>query len=120
MNITSESAERLQELVQIMQESLDEFKHICKTAMTSSEYQQFKYRTLGHIEPALFEDSEWVTSYSSIDSLEKVANNASAIEEMCKECDGPLDEDGFCEDVNCNYHDYTQDEEIPRDLPEES
>jgi hypothetical protein len=76
MKITPENAARLKELVGEMIERLDEFKSIVKKAMPRYEYQQFKYRTLGNLEPGLIEESEWITSYSSI-SLEKVAENAA-------------------------------------------
>ena len=77
MNIDKETASRLQEITGDMSNLLDEFKSICRRAMTSEEYRLFKYRTLGHIEPGLLENSEWVTTYSSIDSLEEVANKAA-------------------------------------------
>lgn len=70
-------AERLQEIVAEMTELLNEFKQICRQNMEPNQYQDFKYRTLGHIEPALMEETEWVTTYSSIESLEKVAQSFS-------------------------------------------
>jgi hypothetical protein len=76
MTITKDKAERLVEIASEMAELLGEFKHICRNSMESNEYQQFKYRCLGNLEPGLIEESEWVTTYSSIDSLESVANNA--------------------------------------------
>ena len=87
MNIDLENAQRLNELVGEIAERMDEFKQICRTAMSSNEYQQFKYRTLGHLEPGLLNDSEWITSYSAIDSLEKVAENA------LEEAEGDEDEE---------------------------
>ena len=72
MNITKEKVERLQKLQEQIHEDLDEFKQICLDSMNCNKYNQFKYRTLGHIEPAVSEDTEWFTKYSSIDSLEKV------------------------------------------------
>ena len=74
MTITQAQADELKEIVEQMKEGLENFKAICRRTMSASEYQMFKYRTLGHLEPGLVEDSEWVTTYSSIDSLEKVAN----------------------------------------------
>ena len=74
--MTTETADRMVEIVGEMTDLLSEFKQICRESMTRREYEQFKYRTLGHIEPALMEDTEWYTRYSSIDSLEKVAKNA--------------------------------------------
>ena len=76
MNISKEQAERLVELSRVILENLNEFKSICRETMERQEYEQFKYRTLGHIEPVVSEDHEWVTTYSSIDSLEKVAESA--------------------------------------------
>lgn len=76
MNITAEKAKRLVEIAQEMASLLDEFKRICRNSMTSNEYEQFKYRCLGNLEPGLIEDSEWFIKYSSIDSLESIANNA--------------------------------------------
>jgi len=76
MDISSENAERLEEIQQEMLELLNEFKGICKTAMSRNEYEMFRYRTLAHIEPGLTFDSPWVTTYSSIDPLEKIVENA--------------------------------------------
>jgi hypothetical protein len=76
MNVTQEQANRLVELREEIQERLGEFKQICRETMHKSEYDQFKYRTLGHIEPVVSEETEWVTRYSSTDSLESVAANA--------------------------------------------
>ena len=76
MKISNENAERLGEIATEMAVLLDEYKNICRRAMEPQEYQQFKYRTLGHIEPVLNDDSEWVTKYSSLDSLAKVAAGA--------------------------------------------
>jgi len=78
MNISQEDADRLGELQQEIAERLDEFKRICNRAMTRSEYERFKYNTLGHIEPATFNGSEWVTTYSSLKSLESVAEQANS------------------------------------------
>ncbi len=76
MNISSDQAERLTELHREIHDRVEEFKQICRETMETREYQQFKYRTLGHLEPGVSEDTEWVTKYSSIDSLEKVAEKA--------------------------------------------
>lgn len=73
--ITKTQAARLVEISNEINQMLEEFKGICRRTMNPVQYDQFKYRTLGHLEPALIEDSEWYTKYSSIDSLEKVANN---------------------------------------------
>ena len=77
--ISTEDAERLKEIAEEIAQLLNEFKGICRSCMSKSAYDQFKYRTLGHIEPTVSEDHEWMTSYSSIDSLEKVANNLEEI-----------------------------------------
>ncbi len=90
MNLDTEKAERLVEIVSEMSELLSEFKRICRENMHRSEYDQFKYRTLGHLEPALNEDTEWYTRYSSIDSLEKVAQEA--LDEVVMDGDGEEDE----------------------------
>jgi hypothetical protein len=90
MNLNTEKAERLVEIASEMSELLSEFKRICRENMHSSEYDQFKYRTLGHLEPALNEETEWYTRYSSIDSLEKVAQNA--VEEVMMVGDAEEDE----------------------------
>ena len=87
MKINQENAKRLKEIAESLIEQLDEFKHICRNSMSSSEYQQFKYRCLGNLEPGLREDSEWVTRYSSIDSLEKVADNALNDADSDLECE---------------------------------
>ena len=75
MNITSEDAAELQRLAREIAERVTEFKHICRKAMSQNEYQRFKYRTLGHLEPAVIEGSEWM-GVGSMDSLEKVADKA--------------------------------------------
>jgi hypothetical protein len=111
MNINKEDAERLGEIVKEINERLDEFKHICRTSMSANEYQQFKYRTLGHIEPAVMKETEWITRYSSIDSLEQIAENASEDITVCKKCGSPI-EDEYCTDETCPYNEHTQDEEI--------
>ena len=58
-----------------MIELLAEFKALAREVMPPQRYDQFKYRTLGHLEPAILEESEWVTRYSSITSLEAVAQD---------------------------------------------
>jgi hypothetical protein len=102
MKISKDNAERLRQIALDMVELLSEFKQIARSSMSSHEYEQFKYRTLGHLEPGLIEDSEWVTSYSAIDSLEKVAENAGE-ELICPECGSELNEDGTCSDEDCDY-----------------
>jgi len=78
MNLKIKSAERMQEIAEEMISLLNEFKHLAKQSMSGPEYQQFKYRCLGNLEPGLMKESEWITKYSSIDSLEEVAENAVA------------------------------------------
>jgi hypothetical protein len=68
-----ETHEKLLDCIQNIQENLEVFKKICRDIMSPEEYNQFKYRTLGHIEPVVYEDSEWSTKYASLDSLEEVA-----------------------------------------------
>lgn len=75
MNPNLSQANRAAEIAQEIADLLGEFKQIARDTMTASEYQQFKYRTLGHIEPAVSKETEWVTRYSSLDSLEEVAEN---------------------------------------------
>lgn len=94
--ITKAQATRLVEISNEMNQMLEEFKRICRNTMYPAQYDQFKYRTLGHLEPALFEDSEWYAKYSSIDSLEKVANNL--MEEV--------NEDDSDEDEDCDEEDH--------------
>jgi len=113
MNISTEDAGRLNEIAEEMATLLGEFKDICRHSMSSNEYQQFKYRTLGHLEPGISDDHEWMTEYSSIDSLVKVAENArDDIEDVdgddiaeengeCGRCGEPLGESGECENENC-------------------
>lgn len=79
--ITAEEAERLQEIAREVAELVDEFKGICRRCMSGPDYEHFKYRTLGHLEPAITEEHEWATRYSSIDPLETVANNLAEIAE---------------------------------------
>lgn len=110
MKFQKENAERLKELVNEINERVEEFKHLCRTAMSRSEYDLFKYRTLGNLEPAVMEESEWVTRGSSIDSLEKVANQACDENAVCKKC-GSVIEDDYCTDDTCPYSDCAQDEE---------
>ena len=70
MEINQDNADRLQELFEEIHERVEEFKSICKRAMRPNEYEQFRYRTLGHLEPAIALDQPWVTTYSSIDCLD--------------------------------------------------
>lgn len=89
MNISQENAERLQELFEEINERVNEFKHICRQSMSNGEYEQFRYRTLGNLEPAIALDQPWVTTYSSIDCLEEVAQKAlDSVEEVDEETDG--------------------------------
>jgi len=76
MNISVNDAERLAEIADEINELVDEFKQICRRTFERQEYDQFKYRTLGHLEPAVNDNHEWMTKYSSIDSLAKVAEKA--------------------------------------------
>lgn len=96
MKITEEDANRLCILFEEINERLWEFKDICRMRMTPSEYEQFKYRTLAQIEPAIREDSDLVTRYSSIDSLESIAMNAMD-DLVCEKCGRPLDANEHCE-----------------------
>lgn len=118
MNIDKENADRLQEIVQEMSKLLGEFKSICKDKMTREEYNLFKYRTLGHIEPALLEESEWVTQYSSIDSLEEIARKAGEDVVECKKCKSSVDEDGYCTNRGCFYFEAYQDDEDESNEPD--
>jgi len=68
--ITKANWERLAELATELEEGLNEFKEICRRSMSQQEYQQFKYRTLGHCEPAISTSQEWVVS--SCDTLAEV------------------------------------------------
>ena len=70
-NIDQETADRAQEVFAQLCENFNELRKIMRQSMTHEEYQNFKYRCLSHAEPALFEETEWVTRYSSITSLEK-------------------------------------------------
>lgn len=111
MNISKDDADRLGEIATEMLKLLNEFKTICHQAMSLGEYQQFKYRTLGHLEPGLTDESEWITTYSSIDPLNKVAEKAAEEIIQCKKCGSPVDENGYCTNRNCNYFEIYQDEE---------
>jgi hypothetical protein len=93
MNITPEQGKRAQEIAQEMAELLAEFKALARTVMEPAQYNQFKYRTLGHLEPGLLEESEWVTRYSSLDSLEEVARNL-ADESGANGTDEDFDDEG--------------------------
>lgn len=76
---------RLKEIVSEMKELLDEYKGIVKYKMDKSEYERFRYNTLGHIEPLINSDHSWVTSrYSSQESLEEVADSFSEDESPFK------------------------------------
>ena len=55
-------------------ERINEIKEFFRASLTSSSYDHFKYRCLGHLEPGLFEETEWVTQYSSITSMEEFIN----------------------------------------------
>lgn len=73
MNIDSSDARRAETIVDEILELVQEFKKIAKGAMSASEYEQFRYRTLGHLEPALTTETEWFTSrYDSRDPLSKI------------------------------------------------
>ncbi len=74
MNISSVQAARLKELTEGMQEFLFEIKGICKHAMSKSEYEQFRYKTLANLEPGLSSDSTWVVS--NVTPLDEVAERA--------------------------------------------
>ena len=102
MNIDKESAERLKEITEEIIDLLGEFKHTVRNAMTSEEYNRFKYRTLGHLEPGLMEDSEWVTTYSSIDSLESVAQDALDSAEKDEDEDEDTEEETETEQTEQN------------------
>lgn len=73
MNISKDDAERLQELHAEIDERVTEFKQICRSAMSSGEYQRFKYNCLGHLEPGLSEDNGWAGHHLT---LEKVVERA--------------------------------------------
>jgi hypothetical protein len=85
---------QLLEIQQRIMNDVQEFKQICKELMSKSEYEQFKYRTLGHLEPAISEDTIWATKYSSIDSLEKVALRFGEEEEEDEQDEDWMEEDG--------------------------
>lgn len=100
--ITKENAERLKKISDEMNLLLEEFKSIYRAAVSPSKYQQFKYRTLGHLEPGLLADSEWYTKYSSIDPLESVA-------------DGMIDECEDFEDANADENALDEADELACD-----
>jgi hypothetical protein len=75
MTISLQNAERLTEIQQQMAELLEEAKNICRGAMTISEYDQFRYKTLAHLEPGLITDHHWVVDSKP---LETIAENAQS------------------------------------------
>lgn len=56
------------EIVDVMNDLLDEFKRRARQHLSSSQYEMFKYRCLGHCEPVLKEENEWLPDYN-IDTL---------------------------------------------------
>lgn len=94
MKINKEDAERLRELYDSMMESFAEIKHILRNGMSPREHEDFRYKTLGFLEPGLTEDHTWVTRYSSIVPLDKIVEEAEdSWTPECTECGAELGED---------------------------
>jgi hypothetical protein len=88
---------RLHEITEEMQELLQEFKDICKKKMTQNRYELFKYRTLGHIEPVISKENDWLPDMG-IDSLEEVADNYD--EDLPESITIPIEEIEMTDDLD--------------------
>ena len=93
MKITQENVDRLDELATTMQESLSEFKEICKESMTRSEWDNFRYTILSELEPRIRHDHGWVSPYTKTltDVVELAREDATSEDD---------EEDGDEEDNN--------------------
>jgi hypothetical protein len=91
MQITKEDADRLVELRVSIQEQLDEFIQICRSAMTGSEFERFRYNCLAHVEPGISRDQPWFTPYAK--SLEDI------VEMALEEAEEEINEDEEDEEV---------------------
>lgn len=93
MKITQENADRLDELATTMQESLSEFKEICKESMSPSEWNNFRYNVLAHVEPGVGNDHEWFSPHTKTltDIVELAREDATSEDD---------EEDGDEEDNN--------------------
>ncbi len=101
MNITEEQGRRAMEISEEMIALLDEFKKLAKSVMTDSEYQNFKYNTLGHLEPGLITDHAWFTGRgSSIKSIQYVAEDMADESGINGDAEGHPDDD-----MDDNYED---------------
>jgi len=76
---------RLEEIVNEIDKLITEFTDIVKSKMDRAEFEDFKYNTLGHLQPMINSNHDWVTSrYSSQKSLEKVSESFIEDESLLK------------------------------------
>lgn len=75
MDISKEDAQRLREIADEMNDLLNEYKGIVRSAMTHSEFDRFRYNTLANLEPGLTSDHTWVVG-SHVKSLDSIADTA--------------------------------------------
>lgn len=113
MKISPSQAQRAHDIAQEISNLVAEFKDLARSVMSSGEYEQFKYNTLGHIEPGINKDTEWMTRYSSIRSLEQVA------EDMEDEAN-PIDEDDENEPGNTDDDDDSFDDDDEKPVVDEA
>lgn len=88
---TEEDKETAQELFDQLRETFEELKSHIYNCLPQHERDRFKYNCLGHCEPGLFEETVWVTRYSSIRSLEAYVADITGSE--TDEENGDEDED---------------------------
>lgn len=89
-NTSTAEAERIREAFEELREKFSELTNLIKDKLEPHERDQFKYNTLGPCETSLFEETDWVTQYSSIHSLEKWVMD---IEDQSGEIEDEEDED---------------------------
>lgn len=87
-SVSTDEYQEIRENFHDIVEKVNEIKEFFRSVLSNEDYDQFKYRCLGNLEPGLQEETEWVTRYSSITSLEEYINRLS--EEVTIESGGSL------------------------------
>lgn len=94
MKLTEEQFSDLENAFAQFCEGLESFKDICQSIMTDHEYNQFKYNILGHIEPLVSENHEWMTmSSDTMNAIVEQAENEYDREDYIDEDDDHIDDE---------------------------
>jgi hypothetical protein len=105
--VTAAQVKRFREIIGEIKELMDEAKGIIRDGPRIT-YERAKAYPLGHIYSSLDGDSEYLGENCTLDAIADELEDAVT---PCKKCGSPLDEDQFCTDETCPFHEISQDDE---------